>query len=128
MTKPPKRIYLDYAATTPVHPDVIKAMLPYFSEVYGNPSSIHACGQEAREAVEMGRASVARLINAKAEEICFTSGGTESDNYAITGAALASGKKGRHIITSAIEHHAVLETCKALEKRGFRVTYLPVDE
>jgi len=123
-----KRIYLDYAATTPVHPDVLKAMLPCFSEVYGNPSSIHACGQEAREAVEKARVQVARLINAGAEEICFTSGGTESDNFAVTGAALASEKKGKHIITSAIEHHAVLETCKALEKRGFRTSYMPVDK
>ena len=123
-----KRIYLDYAATTPAHPEVIKAMLPYFSEVYGNPSSIHTCGQEAREAIEKARAQVARLINAKAEEICFTSGGTESDNYAIAGAALAGDKKGRHIITSVVEHHAVLETCKALEKRGYKVSYLPVDK
>jgi cysteine desulfurase len=123
-----KRIYLDYAATTPVHPDVLKAMLPYFSEVYGNPSSIHTCGQEAREAVEKARANVARLIGAAAEEICFTSGGTESDNYAVAGGALAGEKKGKHIVTSAIEHDAVLETCKALEKRGFKVTYLPVDK
>ena len=127
MTKPIKRIYLDYAATTPVHPEVLEAMLPCFSEVYGNPSSIHACGQEAREAVEKARARVAHLINATAEEICFTSGGTEADNFALSGAALASEKKGRHIVTSAIEHHAVLETGKALEKRGFKITYLPVD-
>ena len=123
-----KRIYLDYAATTPAHPDVLKAMLPYFGEVFGNPSSIHTCGQEAREAVEKARTQVAALIGASGEEICFTSGGTESDNFAITGAALASGKKGGHIITTAIEHHAVLETCKSLEKRGFKVTYLPVDQ
>jgi cysteine desulfurase len=123
-----KRIYLDYAATTPVHADVLKAMLPYFTEGFGNPSSIHVCGQEAKGAVEKARASVARLIGAGAEEICFTSGGTEADNFALTGAALANEKKGKHIITTAIEHHAILETGKSLEKRGFKVTYLPVDE
>lgn len=122
-----KRIYLDYAATTPTHPEVLKAMLPYFSEVYGNPSSIHTCGQDARKAVEEARASVARLIGADEEEIIFTSGGTEADNFAITGAAFANEKKGKHIITTVIEHHAVLETGKFLEKRGFKVTYVPVD-
>ena len=123
-----KRIYLDYAATTPVHPDVLKAMLPYFHEGFGNPSSIHACGQEAKRAVEEARTSVARLISAEAEEICFTSGGTEADNFALEGVAFADEKKGSHIITTAIEHHAILETCKFLEKRGFKVTYLPVDK
>ena len=123
-----KRIYLDYAATTPVHPDVLKAMLPYFHEGFGNPSSIHACGQEAKRAVEEARTSVARLISAEAEEICFTSGGTEADNFALEGVAFADEKKGGHIITTAIEHHAILETCKFLEKRGFKVTYLPVDK
>jgi cysteine desulfurase len=122
-----KRIYLDYAATTPLHPDALKAMLPYFSEAFGNPSSIHACGQEARSAIEKARGQVAGLIGADEEEICFTSGGTEADNFAISGAALANEKKGKHIITTAIEHHAVLETCKTLEKRGFKATYLPVD-
>ena len=123
-----KRIYLDYAATTPTHPEVVKAMLPYFTEIFGNPSSIYSYGQEARGAIEEARAKAADLIGAKDEEIVFTSGGTESDNFAIKGVAFAKESKGNHIITSAIEHHAVLETCKFLEKRGFRVTYLPVDE
>lgn len=122
-----KRIYLDYAATSPTHPEVVKAMLPYFTEVFGNPSSIHACGQEARGAIEEARTNVARFIGARDEEIIFTSGGTESDNTAIKSVAYANERKGNHIITSAIEHHAVLETCKFLEKRGVDVTYLPVD-
>ncbi len=121
------KIYLDYAATTPVHPDVLKAMLPYFVEKFGNPSTLYDYGQEAKTAVEEARASVAALISAKPEEITFTSGGTEADNHALEGAAYANEKKGNHIITSSIEHHAVLETCKFLEKRGFKVTYLPVD-
>jgi cysteine desulfurase len=121
------RIYLDYAATTPAHPDVVAAMRPYFTENFGNPSAIYSYGQEAKEAVEAARASVADLIGAEAGEICFTSGGTEADNYALEGAAFAA--KGRnHIITSVIEHHAVLETCAFLEKRGCRVTRLPVDK
>ncbi len=122
-----KRIYLDYAATTPTHPDVIKAMLPYFTEAFGNPSSIHSYGQEAKGAIEEARVKVASLISARGEEIVFTSGGTEADNFAIKGVAFANESKGNHIITSSIEHHAVIETCKFLEKRGFRVTYLPVD-
>jgi len=122
------RIYLDYAATTPMDPDVLKAMLPYFTENYGNPSSIHTCGQDARTVVNKAREQVAGLIGAEAEEICFTSGGTEADNFALTGAAQVNEKKGNHIITTAVEHHAVLETCRALEKRGFSVTYLPVDK
>ena len=122
------KIYLDYAATTPVHPDVLKAMLPYFTEKFGNPSTLYDYGQEAKTAVEEARASVAALVSAKPEEIVFTSGGTEGDNYALEGAAYANEKKGDHIITSSIEHHAVLETCKFLEKRGFKVTYLPVDK
>jgi cysteine desulfurase len=121
------RIYLDYAATTPVHPDVLEAMLPYFTENFGNPSTLYSYGQDARAAVENARSNVAGLIGGKPEEIVFTSGGTEADNFALEGAVYANEKKGNHIITSAIEHHAVLETCKFLEKRGFNVTYLPVD-
>jgi cysteine desulfurase len=122
-----KRIYLDYAATTPVHPDVLQTMLPYFTESYGNPSSIHYFGQDAKVAMGRARESVAALINARPEEIVFTSGGSEADNLAIKGVAFALEEKGKHIITSAIEHHAVLESLHFLEKRGFRVTYLPVD-
>jgi cysteine desulfurase len=123
-----KKIYLDYAATTPVHPDVLKAMLPFFTEGFGNPSSIHTCGQDAKLAVEDARTILAALVGCKDEEICFTGGGTEADNFALEGVAFANEKKGSHIITTAIEHNAVLETCKLLEKRGFNVTYLPVDK
>jgi cysteine desulfurase len=122
-----KRIYLDYAATTPTHPEVVKAMFPYFTEAFGNPSSLYSCGQEAKGAIEEARAKVARLIGARVEEIVFTSGGTEADNFALKGVALANESRGNHIITSAIEHHAVIETCHFLERRGFSVTYLPVD-
>jgi cysteine desulfurase len=122
-----RRIYLDYAATTPVHPDVVQAMLPYFSQYFGNPSSIHSLGQDAKEAVEQARQQLAHLIGAKSEEIVFTSGGTEADNLAIKGIALANRDRGNHIVTSRIEHHAVLEPCHWLEKQGFSVTRLPVD-
>jgi len=122
------RIYLDHAATTPTHPEVVKAMLPYFTEAFGNPSSIYSYGREARKAVEEARARVAELIGARTEEIIFTSGGTEADNFAIKGVAFANEHRGNHIITSSIEHHAVLEVCKFLERRGFKITYLPVDE
>jgi cysteine desulfurase len=122
-----KRVYLDYAATTPTHPKVIEAMLPFFSEVWGNPSSIHVCGQEARSAVEEARTKVAGLIGAHNDEIFFTSGGTESDNWALKGIAFANRSRGNHIITSSIEHHAILEPCKVLEEQGFSITYLPVD-
>jgi cysteine desulfurase len=122
-----KRIYLDYAATTPTHPEVVEAMLPYFTEVYGNPSSIYYCGQEAKGAIEEARVKVAAFIGARDEEIVFTSGGTEADNFAMKGVAFANEGRGDHIVTSAIEHHAVIETAKFLERRGFRVTYLPVD-
>jgi len=123
-----RRIYLDYAATTPTHPEVVAAMLPYFSEAFGNPSTIHACGQEAKGALEEARTKVASLLGAHDEEIVFTGSGTEADNFAIKGTAYANEKKGNHIITTPIEHHAVLETCHFLEKRGFRITYLPVDK
>jgi cysteine desulfurase len=123
-----KRIYMDYAATTPVHPEVVKAMLPYFTESFGNPSSAHSCGQDARTGVETARKEAAGFIGATPEEIVFTSGGTESDNFAIKGIALANESKGNHIITSSVEHHAVLESCRFLGKRGYEVTYLPVDK
>jgi cysteine desulfurase len=123
-----KRIYLDYAATTPTHPEVVKAMLPYFTEMFGNPSSIYSYGQEAKEAIENARAQVARLIGARSDEIVFTSGGTEADNFALKGIAFANEARCNHIITSTLEHHAVLESAKFLEQRGFRVTYLPVDK
>ena len=122
-----KRIYLDYAATTPTHPDVIETMLPHFTDSFGNPSSIYSYGQEAKGTIEKAREQVATLIGARDEEIVFTSGGTEADNFAIEGAALANPERN-HVITSAIEHHAVIETCRFLERRGFRVTYLPVDK
>jgi len=122
-----KAIYLDNAATTPVDPGVIEAMLPYFRDTFGNPSSIHSFGQKARAAVEDAREKVASFLGAKPAEIIFTSGGTESDNFAIKGIAYANRKKGNHIITSAIEHHAVMEPCHFLEREGFEVTFLPVD-
>ncbi|MEE8566369.1 MAG: cysteine desulfurase NifS [Candidatus Bipolaricaulota bacterium] len=122
-----RRIYLDYAATTPTHPLVLKAMLPWFTDGFGNPSSIHSFGQEAKGAIEEAREKVARLVGAKSDEIVFTGSGTEADNFAIKGVAYAKEHEGKHIITTAIEHHAVIETCKFLEKRGFKLTYLSVD-
>jgi len=123
-----RKVYLDYAATTPTDPEVIKAMEPYFFEKFGNPSSIHSFGQEAKKALEDSRETTAGFLGAKPEEIIFTSGGTESNNYAIFGVAAAMQNKGNHIITSSIEHHAVLEPAKALEEKGFKVTYLKVDK
>jgi len=124
-----KRIYLDHAATTAVRPEVVQAMLPYFSERFGNASTLYSYGQEAGQAMEEARNITARFIGAgKPQEVAFTSGGTEADNFALCGVAWANQKKGNHIITSSIEHHAVLNTCKFLEKMGFKVTYLPVDE
>ncbi|NPV93341.1 MAG: cysteine desulfurase NifS [Firmicutes bacterium] len=123
-----QRTYMDHSATTPVHPDVVKEMLTVLTDNFGNPSSIHGFGRSAREAVEQARSQVADLIGAKSEEIIFTSGGTEADNLAIIGAAYAHRDRGRHLITSKIEHHAVLDTFKFLERQGFEVSFLPVDQ
>jgi cysteine desulfurase len=120
--------YMDHSATSPVNPEVLEAMLPYFTESFGNASTLYALGREARTAMENGRKQVASLIGAKPEEVYFTSGGTESDNIAIKGTASKLKNKGNHIITSDIEHPAVEETCKYLEKNGYQVTYLPVGE
>ena len=122
-----KRIYLDYAATTPTHPEVVKAMLPYFTDTFGNPSCLYSYGQEAKGAIEEARGKVANFIGARSNELVFTSGGTEADNFAITGIAYANEGKGNHIITTPVEHAAVIAPCRFLEKRGFTVTYLPVD-
>lgn len=122
-----RRVYMDHAATTPVDPLVVKAMLPYFSECFGNASSLHSLGRDAFEAVEAARQKVANLIGSEKKEIIFTSGGTESDNLAIKGVAYKNRDKGNHIITCSIEHPAVLETCRHMESEGFKVTYLPVD-
>jgi len=121
-----KRIYMDHSATTPVAPEVLEAMLPYFSLKFGNASSLHSFGLEAKEALESARERLARLLGANSEEIIFTSGGTESDNLALKGTAYRNREKGKHIITSAIEHPAILETCRRLQRDGFEVTYLPV--
>ncbi|MDA1349065.1 MAG: IscS subfamily cysteine desulfurase [Chloroflexi bacterium] len=123
-----KLIYLDHAATTPVREEVLSAMLPYFSGTFGNPSSFYTIAQEARKAVDDSREVVARVLGARMSEIVFTSGGTESDNTALKGVAFAMRTVGKHIITTAIEHHAVLHTCHQLEQFGFEITYLPVDE
>lgn len=125
---PGKRIYLDHAATTPVLPEVADAMRPYLTDIFGNPSSLHSFGQEAKHALDSARDTVARIVGADASEIYFTSGGTESDNMALIGATDALASRGNHIITSSIEHHAVLETCEYLQTRGIEVTYLPVDQ
>lgn len=121
-----KTIYLDNAATTSVRPEVLETMLPYFTEIYGNGSSIHTVGRTARKAIENARRQVAQAIGAQPQEIYFTAGGSESDNWAIKCAPLS--KPGKHIITSSIEHHAILHSCQYMEKQGYRVTYLPVDE
>ncbi|MCD6468732.1 MAG: aminotransferase class V-fold PLP-dependent enzyme, partial [Thermoplasmata archaeon] len=127
-----RRIYLDNAATTPVDEEVVKEMLPYFTDYYGNPSSLHSLGGEVHNALEKARERVADILNAKGENIVFTGGGTEADNLAIKGVAYRNkekrGSNGYNIITTSIEHPAVLETCRYLERQGFRVKYLPVDE
>ena len=123
-----KRIYMDNGATTRVTEPVFEAMQPYFCEIYGNPSSAHNFGYVSRHAIDAAREQVAKAINADVNEIYFTGCGTESDNWAVRGAAYENMKKGRHIITTAIEHHAILHTCAQLEKEGFELTYLPVDE
>jgi cysteine desulfurase len=121
-----RRVYLDHSATTPMRSEVLEAMLPYLSEKFGNASSIHGFGREAKRALEESREKVARILGASPTEIYFTSGGTESDNLAVKGVAFANRKKGKHLITSQIEHHAILASCKFLQKEGFEVTYLPV--
>lgn len=121
-------VYMDHAATTATAPTVVEAMLPYFTDHFGNPSSVYGIARQSKAAIDEAREKVARVLSAKPEEIYFTSGGTEADNWAIKGIAFANKQKGNHIITSAIEHHAVLHTCQYLEKMGFEVTYLPVDE
>jgi cysteine desulfurase len=123
-----ERIYLDHAATTPMHPNVVEKMMEAMTNTFGNPSSIHSFGREARHIIDTARADLARSIGAKENEIIFTSGGTESDNMALFGVAEGYQHKGKHIITTQIEHHAVLHACQQLEKLGFEVTYLPVDE
>ncbi|SNX55312.1 cysteine desulfurase NifS [Thermoanaerobacterium sp. RBIITD] len=122
------RIYLDNAATTPIRSEVLNSMMPFFDNRFGNPSALYSHGQEAKKAIEEARDKVAVAIGASADEIFFTSGGTESDNWALIGAAYALKNKGNHIITTSIEHHAVLHTCQYLKKQGFEITYLPVDE
>jgi cysteine desulfurase len=123
-----RSVYLDYNATTPHDHDVIAAMQPYLTEYFGNPSSSYIYGAQAKVAVENARTQVAMLLHCNPSEIVFTSGGTESNNHALKGAAFHNRQKGNHIITTQIEHPAVLEVCRFLEKNGFEITYLPVDE
>ena len=123
-----KRVYFDHAATTPTDPAIAKTVYEYMTEVFGNPGSVHSFGRQARQAVDVAREQVANLINAQPAEIFFTSGGTEADNTALKGVAYANRNRGNHIITSAVEHHAVLEPCEQLQKEGFDLTVLPVDE
>lgn len=128
MALPNGTIYLDHAATTPVDPRVVDAMLPYFTEAFGNPGGVYTLGRRSAAAIDDARETVARMLNCRPTEVIFTGGGSESDNLAIKGIATALRARGNHIITSAIEHHGVLHTCEALEQNGYRVTYLPVDE
>ncbi len=128
MASPTGFIYMDHAGTTPLDPRVLEAMMPYLTDHFGNPSSLHTIGQEARRALDNAREKVADILGSRTSEIVFTSGGTESDNAAVKGVAAALRNTGNHIITSSIEHHAVLHSCQYLENAGFEVTYLPVDE
>ena len=123
---PDSFVYMDHAGTTPLAPEVLQAMTPYFTQLFGNPSSIHTVGQEARYALDEARDRVARVLNCRAREVVFTGGGTESDNTAIVGVATALQETGNHLITTSVEHHAVLHTCQHLESQGFDVTCLPV--
>jgi cysteine desulfurase len=120
-------IYMDHAATTPAKPEVVKAMLPYFTEKFGNPSSIYSIARESKSAINWSRETAARVLNAETDEIYFTAGGSEADNWALKGIAFANSSRGNHIITTKIEHHAILHACEYLEKNGYNVTYLPVD-
>jgi cysteine desulfurase len=121
-------IYLDHAAATPLHPDVLESMLPYFTEVFGNPSSVHRFGRDAKTAITNARDAIANKLGCAAAELVFTSGGTESDNMALFGAAFAAGHHRRRIVTTTVEHHAVLHACRELERHGFEVVYAPVDD
>ena len=123
-----KRVYFDYSATTPMKKEVLEEMLPFFNIEFGNPSSIHSFGRQGKSVLDTARDKVAKTLNAKSDEIFFTGGGSEADNWAIKGVAFANKAKGNHIITTKIEHHAVLHTCEYLEKEGFEVTYLDVDQ
>jgi cysteine desulfurase len=118
---------MDHNATTPVRPEVLEAMLPFYGPIYGNASSLHGFGREAKDGLERAREQVAKVLGARPDEVCFTSGGTEADNLAVKGMAWANRDRGNHLITSQVEHHAVFNTCEYLEKQGFKVTYLPVD-
>src|SRR3989338_9689210 len=123
-----KEIYLDYAATTPMDERVLQDMLNFFTKAYGNPSSFHSKGMEAKNAVDNARDRIEKILNCSSKEIIFTSGGTESINFALKGIAFANKERGNHIITSRIEHHATLDVCSYLEKKGFEITYLDVDK
>lgn len=120
-------IYMDHNATTPVRPEVMEAVLPFYGPIYGNASSLHGFGREAKDGLERAREQVAKVLGARPDEVCFTGGGTEADNLAVKGVAWANRDRGNHLITSQVEHHAVFNTCEYLEKQGFKVTYLPVD-
>ena len=127
MALPDGTVYMDHAATTPVAPDVVESMLPYFTQQFGNPSSIYRLGRQSLAAVDAAHETVAEILGCRPTEVIFTGGGSEADNLAIKGIAYAAHRRGKHIVTTAIEHHAVLHTCQQLERDGFRVTYLPVD-